>query len=110
MAEDLGSLKSKRASLVEKVKRLESEIGEVNQRISALDKQIFEQEDGRLLRATKMAMEADKSFHALVLAHMEKLELTQATRGRGRPRKAASMLPVPPGPLAAKKKTQAAKA
>lgn len=91
MSDNLDKMKAKRAVLVEKATKIKAEISEINEKINELDKKIFEQEDGRILTAAKLALASTDGpglveFKKVMNVFLEKLEL-DGTGKRGRPAK-----------------------
>ena len=93
----LVDMKQKKAQYEEKIEMHKTQILSIKEKIAILDKMIFDLEDGRTLKAAKMAMELNKEFAAMVRAMAEKLELESGTnpalvesdiKKKGRPAKA----------------------
>jgi chromosome segregation ATPase len=94
----LVDMKQKKAEYEEKIEAYKSQISSTKEKIAILDKMIFELEDGRTLKAAKMAMEQNPEFAAMVRAMAERLEILSPSnpavienaikKTRGRPAKA----------------------
>ena len=86
MPDALENLKIKQTKLKARVAEVELELGKAKERLTEVEKAIFEREDGRLLKVVKKIMDEKqtnpdmKEFVAMVKAQMQALELGGAVR------------------------------
>lgn len=117
--EKLDDLKNSKQELEAKIDaenaRHSETVNRLKERIAAVEKEIFELDEGRTLEAAKRAEKANPEFAKLLLAMREQIELEEVAKaadreknkgkGRGRPRKVqAEPNPAPISMPAAKAK------
>jgi hypothetical protein len=98
----------------EKTRHLEA-FAKLKERLEAIDRAIFELDEGRTLEAAKRAQAANPEFAALLLAMRQQIELEEVAKAvekvkktgkRGRPTKSTVEIPPNPAPIKAPAKTK----